>query len=106
MLRLGLGVGAAAFSVVREPAHGAVALAPGADGLLASATYTPAAGFSGEDSFTYVATDARGLTSPPATARVRRRRRRRPPRRSRPAAARLSRVRVVKRRGRCASSCG
>ncbi len=58
------------FSVVREPAHGVVALAPGADGLHAGATYTPAAGFSGEDSFTYVATDARGLTSKPATARV------------------------------------
>ena len=50
------------FRVVREPAHGAVALAPGADGLHAAATYTPAAGFAGEDSFTYTATDARGLT--------------------------------------------
>ena len=37
--------------------------APGADGLHATATYTPAPGFSGADSFTYVATDARGLTS-------------------------------------------
>jgi hypothetical protein len=57
------------FTVVREPAHGVVALAPDG-GLRSLATYTPAAGFSGEDSFAYVATDARGLTSPPATARV------------------------------------
>jgi len=88
------------FTVVREPAHGVVALAPGADGLHAAATFTPAAGFSGEDTFSYVATDARGLTSPPATARVR------VPAVAAaapvvaPARARLSKVRVVKRRGR------
>ena len=57
------------FAVVGEPRHGTVALA-GDGGLGATATYTPAAGFVGEDSFTYVATDARGLASAPATARV------------------------------------
>ena len=89
------------FSVVREPAHGVVALAPGADGLHAGATYTPAAGFSGEDSFTYVATDARGLTSQPATARVTvPAAPAAPPPVVAPARARLSKVRVVKRRGR------
>ena len=56
--------------VAREPLHGTVALAPGADGLHAAATYTPAAGYSGPDSFQYVATDLRGLTSRPATAYV------------------------------------
>ena len=71
VLRLGVGGRAAALhGSSREPAHGTVALAPGADGLHAAATYTPAAGFAGEDSFTYVATDARGLTSKPATVRV------------------------------------
>ena len=85
------------FAVVREPAHGTVALAPGADGLHSVATYTPGAGFSGEDSFLFAATDGRGLTSPVATARVS------VP--SAPAAlaplrARLSRVRVVRRHGR------
>ncbi len=90
------------FSVVREPGHGVVALAPGADGLHAGATYTPAAGFSGEDSFTYVATDARGLTSKPATARVTvpAAPAAAPPVVVAPARARLSKVRVVKRRGR------
>ncbi len=57
------------FRVVGEPAHGTVALAPGG-GLRADTTYTPAAGVAGDDSFTYVATDARGLTSGPATVRV------------------------------------
>ena len=58
------------FDVVREPSHGTVGLAPGADGLHASASYTPDPGFSGQDSFQYVATDLRGLTSKPATAHV------------------------------------
>ena len=94
--------GPLSFRVVGEPAHGALALAPGG-GLRADTTYTPAPGFAGEDSFTYVATDARGLTSSPATVRV-----------SVAAAAagtaspppaiapraRLTAVRVVKRRGR------
>jgi hypothetical protein len=92
------------FDVVREPAHGAVALAPGGSGLQAVATYTPAAGFSGEDSFTYVATDARGLTSKPATARVTVAPAAAAPVAAAPvlarAAARLSKVRVVRRRGR------
>ena len=85
------------FSVTREPLHGTVALAPGADGLHASATYTPAAGYSGADSFIYVATDRRGLTSKPATAHVMA---------TTPSSAavapmpRLSKVRVVRRHGR------
>ena len=103
--------GPLAFRVVGEPAHGTVALAPGVDGLHAAATYTPDPGFAGEDSFAYVAVDARGLTSAPATARVRVD----APApaaaagaapapvvttTTTPAAARLSGVRVVKRRGR------
>ena len=83
------------FSVVREPAHGVVALAPDG-GLRATATYTPAAGFAGTDSFQYVATDPRGLTSKPATAQVRVDA---PPVLARPS-ARLSRVKVVRRKGR------
>ncbi len=94
--------GPLSFRVVGEPAHGTVALAPGG-GLRADATYTPAAGFAGEDAFTYVATDARGLTSSPATVRVSV---------AAPAAgtpapppviaprAKLTAIRVVKRRGR------
>jgi hypothetical protein len=77
--------------------HGTIGLAPGADGLHASATYTPNAGFVGQDSFQYVATDLRGLTSKPATAHVTA---------TTPSAAavspmpRLSKVRVVRRHGR------
>ena len=52
------------FSVTREPSHGTIGLAPGADGLHALATYMPFAGYSGPDSFSYVATDLRGLTGP------------------------------------------
>jgi hypothetical protein len=90
--------GPLSFAVVSEPAHGTVALAPAADGLHSLATYTPVPGFSGVDSFRYVATDARGLTSKPATAQVRVD--------ASPAAVapapspRLSRVRVVRHRGR------
>jgi parallel beta-helix repeat protein len=61
--------GPLSFTAVGEPAHGALALAPDG-GLRATATYTPDPGFAGEDSFTYTATDARGLSSRPATARV------------------------------------
>jgi hypothetical protein len=89
--------GPLSFRVIREPAHGTIALAPGADGLHAAATYTPAPGYSGPDSFQYVATDLRGLTSKPATARVR-------ADTPSPAAVgrmpRLSKVRVVRRHGR------
>jgi hypothetical protein len=85
------------FSVTREPSHGTIGLAPGADGLHASATYTPVAGYSGPDSFSYVATDLRGLTSRPATAHVM-------AATPSPAAVsqtpRLSKVRVVRRHGR------
>ena len=89
--------GPLSFRVTREPAHGTVGLAPGADGLHAAASYTPTAGYSGLDSFTYVATDLRGLTSKPATAHVM-------ATAPSPAAVRplprLSRVRVVRRHGR------
>jgi hypothetical protein len=34
------------------------------------ATFTPAAGFSGQSTFTYTATDSRGLSGPPATVTV------------------------------------
>jgi hypothetical protein len=97
--------GPLSFRVIREPAHGTVVLAPGTDGLHAAATYTPDPGPSGSDTFTYAATDARGLTSRVATARVTAAA---PPATaapggSAPAAAappRLSKLRVVKRRGR------
>ena len=39
-------------------------------GLQGSAVYTPDSGYSGRDSFTYTVTDARGLTSAPATVRL------------------------------------
>ena len=54
------------FRVERPPAGGTVAIGP-ANGNRASATYTQNPGFSGADSFTYTATDARGLRSAPAT---------------------------------------
>ena len=85
------------FSVVREPSHGTIALGP-SEGLRASAVYTPDPGFSGGDSFTYVATDARGLTSQPATAHVRVDATPAPV--VAPPSARLSHVKVVRRRGR------
>jgi hypothetical protein len=53
------------FAAVTAPAHGTVAF----DG--ARAVYTPAAGFSGTDSFSYTATDERGLVSAPAVVDVR-----------------------------------
>jgi hypothetical protein len=101
----GSATGPLVFRVAGEPVHGTVALAPGADGLHAAATYTPDTGFAGEDAFTYVATDARGLTSAPATARVRVDA---PPVDGAAApmpvtatpTVRLTRVKVVKRRGR------
>src|SRR5215210_1032416 len=87
------------FRVAGEPAHGTVALAPDG-GLRAGATYTPAPGFTGDDAFTYVATDARGLTSSPATVRLTVA----PPAGTAPAVApgpaRLSAIRVLRRRGR------
>ena len=87
------------FDVVREPAHGTVGLAPGADGLHAAASYTPQAGYSGPDSFAYVATDARGLVSKPATAYVTATAPAAPAKKAAPA-VRLSRVKVVRRHGR------
>ena len=57
------------FKVVDPPDHGSVTLAPGG-GLTVQAGYTPAAGFTGEDGFSSVASDGRGLVSAPATARL------------------------------------
>lgn len=53
------------FSVVQPPAHGQVTITDGG-GLGGVATYAPAAGYSGSDSFTYTAADRRGLVSLPA----------------------------------------
>ena len=53
-----------AFAVTEPPEHGTVTVSG------AGATYTPAAGFTGEDSFSYTATDVRGLTSKPATVKL------------------------------------
>lgn len=57
------------FALVRAPEHGKVTITDGG-GLTATAAYTPGRGFSGRDSFEYIATDARGLTSAPATASI------------------------------------
>jgi hypothetical protein len=54
------------FQVQRAPAHGTVRI-QAAGAQRATATYTPDAGYSGPDSFTYRTTDARGLVSQPAT---------------------------------------
>jgi hypothetical protein len=56
----------AGFSVVAGPAHGSVTIATQTGGT-AVARYTPAAGYTGTDSFTYRTTDSRGLASAPAT---------------------------------------
>ncbi|HEX2232685.1 MAG TPA: lysyl oxidase family protein [Thermoleophilaceae bacterium] len=58
-----------AFEVKDPPAHGTVSIAQ-AGNLEADATYTPAPGFVGSDSFTFTARDARGLVSAPATVAV------------------------------------
>lgn len=65
----GSALGPLEFEVVDPPDHGTVTLAPGG-GLTAEAGYTPAAGFTGEDSFSYVASDRRGLVSAPVSARI------------------------------------
>jgi hypothetical protein len=51
--------GGGAWTFPSDPAHGTLAL--GGDG---SITYTPDAGFTGTDTFTYVASDLRGRTDP------------------------------------------
>ncbi|MCC6831780.1 MAG: cadherin-like domain-containing protein [Thermoleophilia bacterium] len=57
------------FKVLAAPAHGSVKMVQnGAQG--ATATYTPDAGYSGSDKFTYRTTDARGLVSQPATVNL------------------------------------
>lgn len=55
------------FRVERPPVGGSVTVGE-PSGSRGTATYTQNPGFSGSDSFTYTATDARGLQSAPATA--------------------------------------
>jgi hypothetical protein len=52
-----------AYSVT-QPGHGSVSVAGG------TATYAPAASYSGPDSFSYTARDVRGLVSSPATVSI------------------------------------
>jgi endonuclease I len=52
------------YAVATQPTHGSVTL----DG--ATATYTPAAGYAGPDSFTYTVRDPSGATSAAATASI------------------------------------
>ena len=99
--RMGLSPGACwpggrtvSFEPASAPQHGSVSFAQAGD-LASDATYTPAAGFVGTDSFTYTATDARGLESAPATVAVTVGE----PAAGPPPAARLVRGAVVRRRG-------
>lgn len=50
--------GARRFRVVTPPGHGTLDVATGTDFSAATVTYTPAAGYSGPDSFTFVARDS------------------------------------------------
>jgi CshA-type fibril repeat protein len=59
------GTGTLTATKASNPAHGTVTVAP--DGTY---LYTPAAGFSGTDSFTYVVTDTFGGTSAPVTVTI------------------------------------
>ncbi len=52
------------FDIVRAPEHGSARVTG------ATATYEPAPGYAGADSFDYVVTDDRGLTSPPARVTI------------------------------------
>lgn len=61
--------GPLAFRIAQQPAHGSVSIGT-QRGTSATARYEPAPGYAGEDSFTYTATDVRGLTSPPASVRI------------------------------------
>jgi hypothetical protein len=58
--------GALTYAVAAAPpaSQGTVSIAG------AKATFTPAAGFTGQSTFTYTATDSRGLAGPPATVTV------------------------------------
>ncbi len=57
------------FRIDQQPTHGSVSLTNQRE-TTATARYDPAPGYAGEDSFTYTATDGRGLTSPPARVRM------------------------------------
>jgi len=57
------------FAIASPPAHGTVSITS-QSGLTATATYTSNAGYLGNDSFTYTATDTRNLTSLPATVQI------------------------------------
>jgi hypothetical protein len=58
------------FQLRRRPAHGTVVISA-RHGLRATAVYRPNQGYRGDDTFTYTVTDIRGLTSLPASVRVR-----------------------------------
>lgn len=95
------------FRIVQPPAHGSVILAAQQQ-TTAIAFYRPAPGYAGEDSFTYTATDARGLTSSPASVRLLAPRRPRCPQVTAPSPRRSPRTRRVPARssGRHASKVG
>jgi hypothetical protein len=57
------------FRIVRPPDHGTVSIAS-PNGLSATATYVADPGYEGADSFSYVTTDTRRLTSAPATVTI------------------------------------
>ena len=58
-----------AFQIVELPQHGTVNISS-SSGTAAVATYTPDPGYEGADSFSYVATDSRRLTSAPAKVQL------------------------------------
>jgi Lysyl oxidase/Bacterial Ig domain len=57
------------FAVASPPVRGTVSITS-QNGLTATAKYTADNGYSGNDSFTYTATDTRNLTSLPATVQI------------------------------------
>ena len=57
------------FRIVKPPAHGTVSIAS-PNGTSATATYVADPGYEGADSFTYVTSDTRRLTSAPATVTI------------------------------------
>jgi Lysyl oxidase/Bacterial Ig domain len=57
------------FTIASLPAHGTISITS-QNGLIATAKYTSNPGYTGNDSFTYTATDTRNLTSLPATVQI------------------------------------
>ena len=83
------------FDLAAAPQHGDVTIGS-VDGRTASARYTPDPGFTGDDRFTYMVTDERGLQSRPAGVDVAVRTAARPS--TRPALAKVLRLRRAGRR--------